>query len=934
MLISLHLQDFDETPMPTPTPRPARRQPRLAFQPLEPRLLLAAVNANILVVYNAGFTADLDANGVQDSLQVAQYYAQKRGVPAANLLGLNPSSTTQVTYAQFKTEVAQPIQDKLVALGKANINYILMIYGMPWKLDSSYSLDNALISPEYSLTRTGVYSISNPYLELNPQYTTAGVYDAGASDKGHFTHASTNITGGYPIYLVSRLDGPVDTSLGITRILNLVDQALYAEKYISLTPGFLNGTMYVSSPYSNSFTLPTTDTDIKGGVYTNATAAQKNIGYAARYAELFGMPWKNLAASNKNAFLYSGWLNYSYYNQNFPKTYQWLPGGTGVDLNSYSLGYDIRAVNNTGSFAWGVQALADGITGLAGVTTEPFTTGHTRPNTFAYYLLKGYTFGEAASLANPNVGWMEMTIGDPLYAPFAPKTDLLDTAAPVFAPGFPKVTWKSREGYVVDVLLDDQANPEAATVNVEYGLTPAYGQSKELTQFYLHHRVALSDLQDGVTYHYRVIATDPAGNVTVSPDATFQTNPQTPHGPTPWPVPGTIQFEDYDNGGEGIAYHDVEPQDVINYNNPRPNEGVEITYYAPTSLWQVRAGEWLEYTVNVPQSGTYSLDVNSQADSAGNQFHFEVDGADVTGTLSSPAGAFGITSKSGIFLAAGNHGVRIRFAKGVGDGLVGYFDWFKFNFVAPAATNVTGVYLRGASWTPSFLDYLATSGQGDALFGYEIPVGSSAQLNSLPWNNLNQLSIRFSANVTASQAALALTGNNLPAYPTSGFSYDATAHVATWTFASPLTPDHFSLTLSSALVTDPSANPLDGEWTDSVSTTSGNGAPGGDFTFTFNLLPADANHDNIVNFADFVILSNNYGAPNRGPAGADFNGDGQTSFADFVILSNNYGASAANLAATPTQTTALATRSTHPTTSTPPKRPKPHPRPLLHLPAK
>jgi hypothetical protein len=53
-------------------------------------------------------------------------------------------------------------------------------------------------------------------------------------------------------------------------------------------------------------------------------------------------------------------------------------------------------------------------------------------------------------------------------------------------------------------------------------------------------------------------------------------------------------------------------------------------------------------------------------------------------------------------------------------------------------------------------------------------------------------------------------------------------------------------------------------------------------------IPGDANCDNIVNFADFCILSNNFGVYGAGWSGGDFNGDGVTDFADFTILSNNF----------------------------------------------
>ena len=56
-----------------------------------------------------------DGDGVQDSLEVAQYYVAKRGVPAANLLGLscttnNGYGTTGAEYTKFHSELVTPIK--------------------------------------------------------------------------------------------------------------------------------------------------------------------------------------------------------------------------------------------------------------------------------------------------------------------------------------------------------------------------------------------------------------------------------------------------------------------------------------------------------------------------------------------------------------------------------------------------------------------------------------------------------------------------------------------------------------------------------------------------------------------------------------------------------------------------------------------------------
>ncbi len=54
-------------------------------------------------------------------------------------------------------------------------------------------------------------------------------------------------------------------------------------------------------------------------------------------------------------------------------------------------------------------------------------------------------------------------------------------------------------------------------------------------------------------------------------------------------------------------------------------------------------------------------------------------------------------------------------------------------------------------------------------------------------------------------------------------------------------------------------------------------------------IPGDANRDGEVTFADFLILSSNFGKQVDAVwADGDFDGDGMVSFADFLILSANF----------------------------------------------
>lgn len=58
-------------------------------------------------------------------------------------------------------------------------------------------------------------------------------------------------------------------------------------------------------------------------------------------------------------------------------------------------------------------------------------------------------------------------------------------------------------------------------------------------------------------------------------------------------------------------------------------------------------------------------------------------------------------------------------------------------------------------------------------------------------------------------------------------------------------------------------------------------------------LPGDIDGDGSVAFADFLILSNNFGTMVDANMDGDLDGDGNVAFADFLILSDNFGATAA-----------------------------------------
>jgi len=113
---------------------------------------------------------------------------------------------------------------------------------------------------------------------------------------------------------------------------------------------------------------------------------------------------------------------------------------------------------------------------------------------------------------------------------------------------------------------------------------------------------------------------------------------QTAYEGTPQTIPGRIEVELFDDGGEGVAYHDSTPGKDGGSTTYRADTGVEMTD-SPTGNYQIgwtADGEWLEYTVNVTAAGTYDLTVSHTSPAAGGQLMVSLDGTELT-TVDIPA---------------------------------------------------------------------------------------------------------------------------------------------------------------------------------------------------------------------------------------------------------------------------------------------------------
>ncbi len=154
---------------------------------------------------------------------------------------------------------------------------------------------------------------------------------------------------------------------------------------------------------------------------------------------------------------------------------------------------------------------------------------------------------------------------------------------------------------------------------------------------------------------------------------------QGPYGGTPVSLPGTVQAEDFDTGGAGVAYQD---SDAANQGGQyRPDEQVDLEATTDTgggyNVGWISAGEWLEYTVNVAETGVYTVEFRVASEMSGGALHLEKDGANLTGAISAPQTggwqAWTTVSATGVSLSSGVQVLRVVF-----DGGPFNLNWIRF----------------------------------------------------------------------------------------------------------------------------------------------------------------------------------------------------------------------------------------------------------------
>ena len=378
-----------------------------SLAPVQRLALAEAGGAEVAVVYNANFGPD--------SRLVAQHYAERRGVPAAQVIALPLPRSETITRAEFRAQLEEPLLRELetrqlitfhgnivpVSDGRpgqviripvqARIRYLVLCYGVPLRIDRDDSLlpkDADRLTPVMRRTEAAV----DNELALLPQTDLRLRLNGFQPNafRGATNAAVLHPTNG--VLLVARLDGPS------SRIAQgLVDKALAAE-----TNG-LWGRAYF---------------DLRG--LTN-DAYQRGDDWIRAAAEVARSQGFDTTIDNKSdtfplsfplpqIALYAGWYAAAACGPFSRPTVEFLPGAFAYHLYSYS------ATTLRTPTTWAAALLEKGAAATIGYVYEPYLDATVDLGVlFSRWLVDGWTLGEAAGAAQLVFSWQTTVIGDPLY---------------------------------------------------------------------------------------------------------------------------------------------------------------------------------------------------------------------------------------------------------------------------------------------------------------------------------------------------------------------------------------------------------------------------------------------------------------------------------------------------------------------------------------
>jgi beta-glucanase (GH16 family) len=231
-------------------------------------------------------------------------------------------------------------------------------------------------------------------------------------------------------------------------------------------------------------------------------------------------------------------------------------------------------------------------------------------------------------------------------------------------------------------------------------------------------------------------------------------NGTSPYGGTAATIPGTIQAENYDTyndgndpaqPGSGFAYNALSATNTSG--QYRTGESMSIEACSDTGgtydVDYTSPGQWLQYTINVTQTGTYNLDARVASSGQGGTFHFMLDGNAIGSEMTCPnTGGWqnyqDVVTNVGNINAGQHVLLLVEDTMGAGNAGVCNFNYINLSLVNPPTPTPTFTPVVSSSWRvvaggPAHTDCNSNNWAADENFsGGTAATTSNTITNSLP----------------------------------------------------------------------------------------------------------------------------------------------------------------------------------------------------------
>lgn len=470
--------------------------PVLLFTVFSPFFVFAASPTNegvataneVLVVYNSSYTIDSDNDSTQDSLELANYYANKRSIPNDNVVGIDAPTNIAINRSEYNSYIKTPLEDYLNNNNLKNtIKYIVFIKGIPLKIyDTSGVANNySNITGDYSSVDSSTTLLfQNSYIGTsaqvaNPYYKADKDFSLNYRFKSH-TFGDTE----YKIsYLVTRLDGYT-----VADVKNMIDRSFNSNKsaggYFVLDQYSGGNNFSFDSMQGSAKVLKGLGKNIYPDPFNKGSSAIKNISQ-----KVIGYTSYGIYGSLGNDY-YNNELNFSYINGAVASTYE-----------SYSA-FSMTEPDNTnhGQIAQFIRA---GGSGGIGNVYEPFSLAIARENVWMPAYSVGYTWADAAYMSLPYIDWTSVVFGDPLMS-------IVNSSIYEPSVSIKNYTNISNDSVTLNAVVNNTGGESNLSRGFVYGKTNDYGTFANNTGSFGtgDFSIDLSGLDCNTTYYYKAYSTN------------------------------------------------------------------------------------------------------------------------------------------------------------------------------------------------------------------------------------------------------------------------------------------------------------------------------------------------------------------------------------------------------------------------------------------